>query len=313
MTLFYLIAEADLMSRNKRPSLIRQAHVTLQEKTAFGESRHRAKASGTARKKIFSYGTYHTYMPVAVRFTRYCKENHGCRYLEECLPYTREYFDSRAHLSAWTLAKDRSALAKLFGRPGPELGPVPSKKRADIRRCRSISKRFSEKRNQDIVNFARGTGLRRHELTVVRGEQLRQREDGNWYLEGIHGKGGRIRDIQVLPEYAEDVIRMCSGKGEHRVFDRVPSAMPVHRYRAEYAYQMYLQYARDLSTVPRNEIYYCRDDMAGIWLDKKAMKIVSLSLGHNRISVMAQSYLYQLNPIFSRLCLDPEDHAPPDP
>lgn len=36
-----------------------------------------------------------------------------------------------------------------------------------------------------------------------------------------------------------------------------------------------------------------RKDRAGEVLDKRAMAIVSKNLGHNRISVIAQSYLYK--------------------
>lgn len=71
------------MSRKRRPSLVRQAQIVYQGKLAIGESRHAAKALGTARDKIFSYSTLRTYTRCAAQFVRYCREMHGCRYLEE--------------------------------------------------------------------------------------------------------------------------------------------------------------------------------------------------------------------------------------
>jgi hypothetical protein len=42
------------------------------------------------------------------------------------------------------------------------------------------------------------------------------------------------------------------------------------------------------------EKYICRKDKAGIVYDRRAMKIVSKQLGHNRISVIASDYLHNV-------------------
>lgn len=44
--------------------------------------------------------------------------------------------------------------------------------------------------------------------------------------------------------------------------------------------------------IPARERYIMRKERAGEVYDKLAMEIVSKNLGHNRISVIAQSYLY---------------------
>lgn len=280
---------------SKRPSLKRQVQEKLQGKLAIGESRHKAKADGTAADKIFSYGTYHSYLQSGILFTDYCKREHGCRYLDECRQYVNDYLRSRSDLSAWTQARDRSALAKLYECNGTEFIPVPPMRRQDIKRSRRReTKNFSEANNADIVRFAKGTGLRRHELSAVRGDQLIRKRDGSLLLQGIHGKGGKIRDVPVLPEYAEDISRIVAEKGDGQLFSRVPSHMPVHRYRSEYACAMYLKHARDVTTLPDKSVYRCRGDMTGVYLDREAMGHVSRCMGHNRISVIAQSYLYQL-------------------
>ena len=50
-------------------------------------------------------------------------------------------------------------------------------------------------------------------------------------------------------------------------------------------------YARPIATLNHDEIYYCRGDRKGTWLDKKAMLVASKALGHNRISIIASNYL----------------------
>ena len=50
--------------------------------------------------------------------------------------------------------------------------------------------------------------------------------------------------------------------------------------------------ARKEKDIPRADRYVMRKDRAGEVLDKLAMEITSKMLGHNRINVIAQSYLY---------------------
>ena len=55
---------------------------------------------------------------------------------------------------------------------------------------------------------------------------------------------------------------------------------------------MYDKYARKEKDIPPNERYVMRKDRAGEVFDRFAMAVASKNLGHNRISVIAQSYLY---------------------
>ena len=62
-------------------------------------------------------------------------------------------------------------------------------------------------------------------------------------------------------------------------------------------------YARHIESIPydkvnkgtgkkfQSEVYVCRKDEAGKKLDKAAMHIASKALGHNRLDVIANSYL----------------------
>ncbi|MBQ0028247.1 MAG: hypothetical protein KBS96_06555 [Lachnospiraceae bacterium] len=52
--------------------------------------------------------------------------------------------------------------------------------------------------------------------------------------------------------------------------------------------------ARDISTLDSKEKYICRKDKAGVVYDRQAMLYASRQLGHNRIDVIANSYLHNL-------------------
>lgn len=49
----------------------------------------------------------------------------------------------------------------------------------------------------------------------------------------------------------------------------------------------------NIENIPISERYIMRKDRAGEILDKRAMRIVSKAMGHNRIDVIALNYLYR--------------------
>ena len=178
------------------------------------------------------------------------------------------------------------------------------------RMARNMDKHFSETRNADLVTFCRCTGLRRCELSRLKGNQLFRR-GGSWYIriERGQGKGGRVREIPIVGTAAEirRVVEIMRAAGDRLVFVRVHAAADIHGYRAEYAARLYRMNARPLSIcrlepfynpsrhrLERNSVYYCRNDERGRWFDKRAMLIVSRALGHNRISVVGEHYLYNV-------------------
>ena len=140
--------------------------------------------------------------------------------------------------------------------------------------------------------------MRRAELQDLRFEDFRlAAPDGN---EGpglyVHRstKGGRVRRINFVG--SKDEIALCcdimsKGNGLTKVWDKVHSGADIHSYRADYATRIYQMYARPIATLNHDEIYYCRGDRKGTWLDKKAMLVASKALGHNRISIIASNYL----------------------
>ena len=77
-------------------------------------------------------------------------------------------------MSAWTVQLEAKALGKLYGiRPDDEKYFKPPKRnRADIKRSRGDTVRdrhFSAANNDELIKFCKGTGLRRGELSDLRG------------------------------------------------------------------------------------------------------------------------------------------------
>lgn len=288
---------------------------TLRAKECFGESKYRAKKDGTAKNGIYSHTTAKIYNRECQKFAEYVREvSPQGRYtpLSDSLKYAKQYIEHEnidTHKSAYTVKLERSALAKLFGVDARELGTVRDRSRNEITRSRertvisektgktiknqkTRSGRFSEKNHPNEVAFARGTGMRRSEMCSVRGNQLHQRDDGSYYfkMDRAQCKGGRTREIPVRGDI-ELIKNLCEKAGHEKVFSKIPAHMDVHHYRSEYASKLYKELAREKEKIPKADRYCCRNDLKGVWYDKKAMKEVSEALGHSRISVIAEHYL----------------------
>ena len=130
---------------------------------------------------------------------------------------------------------------------------------------------------------------------MVRGSALIDHGDGTYYLK-VLGKGGYLRTSRIFgtPEQVQRVVERLKSAGDQLVWPHVHSGADIHALRGEYAFQLYKAYERDPSKLPPSERYCCRKDMSGIWLDRKAMQIASNELGHHRINVIAEHYLWRL-------------------
>ena len=280
------------MGHKNKKSLIRQTQERLDSMLAIGQSKYEDKKLDLTERKIYSWNTYRSYLQQCCQFVRYCRDNHHCKNLADCRQYVGEWMESRKDLSAYTQKLSASALCKLYGESSEELGITTKRaSRSEITRSRGTAKRdshFSEEKNADFVEFCRSTGLRRSEITKLRGNQLIER-DGQYYI-CITGKGGRYREAPVCGN-VELVIGKMQAAGTGKVWAKVPGNADIHSYRADYATRIYSSHARPIEELPRSEKYICRKDKSGIVYDRKAMLEASKALGHNRISVVGEHYL----------------------
>jgi len=278
----------------KYKNITRQAVERLLSMTQWGRSKHADKAANggkPCRAIIYSRSTLENYMAVAKQFTKWVRANHpDCRELDQAAAYTGTYLQERiaAGYSAWTVRRDAAALGKLFQKPTTELGAVlPIRRRGDVTQHRTDASRghFSETRNADLVAFCKSCGLRRHEIAALRPEDVFQR-DGSTFVHVRQGKGGKERTVRALNDVPFQLAQKAASGKRSLVFEHLPKAAPIHKYRADFAKALYQKAARDVSTLPRREQYHCMADMSGMVFDRRAMGIVSAALGHSRLDVV---------------------------
>ena len=121
-------------------------------------------------------------------------------------------------------------------------------------------------------------------------------DNGKAYLNVTKGtKGGKPRIVEIcgISEGETKMIVEWIQSREGKLFPKLNTNYDNHHYRAVYAQRLYDRYKREEKDIPAKERYIMRKERAGEVYDKSAMKVVSENLGHNRISVIAQSYLYQ--------------------
>lgn len=246
---------------------------------------------------IHSESTYKTYRAQCGHFCDWCYQN-DIRDPEAARNAVGGYVE---HLkaqgkSAWTIYTAISAVAKAYGCSTADFGAtVLKRERLAARRSRQAAERdkhFSEVHNQTVIEFCRSTGLRRRELEALHGNDLVKR-DGKSYICVKNGKGGKVRTVEVINN-VKLVEKVMSNANTGLVFGKVHSGMDIHHYRSIYACDYYRLHARDVKDIPPEDRYICRKDKKGIVYDKKSMLLTSRMLGHNRIDVVANSYLYNL-------------------
>lgn len=205
--------------------LHQQAYERLTGMQAFGESKKESVANGTSDKKVFSYGTYQTYWKHTKYFLKWVQKNYpNCTTLKKAERYVPEWLQSRAdqQLSAWTLQTEAAALNKLYGiKPDNERRFQPPKRnREDIKRSRVSTERdrhFSVTNNAELIQFCRGTGLRREGVETVRGRDLMSKQE-------IAAQIARIEAVKPENRTAADKKRLTICKDAQAFND------PSHKY-----------------------------------------------------------------------------------
>jgi hypothetical protein len=218
--------------------------------------------------------------------------------------FVEPYFDymTRNELSAWTISTRMYALAATFQCDVKDFDvTLPKRKRADIKRNRTQSKtdeQFRGEKYDRIRLFVSATGARRGGFNRLKKTDLLEKPGGDLLIH-LDEKGGKERYALVLPEFAEfvkQVVRDSPGYGPNQyVFPKnyIPSSVTVHCYRAVYAQKLYEVFKnRNLGD---GTLYHCRRDMKGKAFDRNLLLLVSRNMGHNRLDVIVESYLYDVN------------------
>lgn len=223
------------------------------------------------------------------------------RKFDEAVPYFQQFVDYLVGngYSANTVHTWAAGVAKVLGIQIDDYD-LPKRERKNYTRSRYPVKtdaHFQPANHQDLVDFCRSVGARNDkELQYIRGTDLVMMKDGRWGVRIRKGKGGKARLAPIYgpPARIEKVVQLMQAAGNELVFPSIPAAADIHAYRAEYAGEVYRTHARPVNEIPNDERYVCRKDMAGTIFDKAAMMIASKALGHSRLDVIAQSYLWAL-------------------
>lgn len=297
--------EAKKKAKLHKPSYRKSARLRLQEMfdKGFGQKRSKDKNKGETSDKIYSKNTFKTYKNQFRYLGDWLEKTHPeVHTLEEAREYVDEYLtylidDKR---SAWAIATAKSALAKVFQVESTQFIKTPPRERVNIKRSRVPAKRdknISKKREARLGQFTSAFDLRREEMEMIEAEDLFFK-NGVPYLKVTKGtKGGKHRIAKIkgiTDEETRDLVTWIQSK-KGRLFPTLSSNYDNHHYRAVYAMRLYKKHARPVNKIPKKERYVMRKERRGEVLDRVAMKIVSKNLGHNRIDVIAQSYLYDLD------------------
>lgn len=303
------------MSHENKKSLIFQVFERMSSYLCIGESKHEAKQNGSIRNKIFSWGTFKTYTQISCQFVIWAKRRYDFCDIDQARPFAGEFLKDMIDrdLSPYSIRTAASALAKLYGCKSTDFGVVfPTRKRENITRSRKDAVRdkgFSASRNETLIAFGECTGLRRSELSCLTGDKLIPQADGSYCIRVDKGtKGGRKRVAMVIgpPEQVAIVVDAMKQAGKEKVFSRINSHADIHAMRAVYASRIYkslvgdrdqceqIRFWNQESRSYEGDVYWCRGDQRGLWFDKSAMLAASKALGHSRISVVGEHYLYNL-------------------
>lgn len=269
--------------------------------TGHGMAKHAIKDEHNSTPYIHSDRTYRTYLSRCNQFADWLIREKGISDKDkawELVPEYLRYLEEKG-LSAWTITNAMSAIAKAYGVSTTEIDyKAPKRERSTVKRSRGTAVRdahFSEENNMELVILAKCCGLRRHEMEALKGTDLGLDGEGNTIIHVKSGKGGKERNVILHGSQMEleCVTKMMRNVGSRLVFPKgIHSACDVHHYRGEYACRAYSSKVRD--PIPKEDRYICRKDKKGMIYDKKAMLYASQQLGHNRIDVIASSYLYDL-------------------
>ena len=144
-------------------------------------------------------------------------------------------------------------------------------------------------------------------IYVILKDALQLFPDQTHFLFHRRDKGGRSRFSPIIGPDKERILERLKGTPpKQKVWQHINTHADIHSYRAEYASRMYKHYARQIEDIPfdrvnrgtgkhfQGDVYVCRREERGKKLDRKAMLKCSKALGHNRISIIADNYLYSL-------------------
>ena len=300
----------------------------LCEMKRFGESKHEAKEKlkkeyidthgslkgyNPARVEgIFSIRTMQAYRQTAREFSQWAAEQ-GFKNANKITRGTVGiYLQERQQkgMSPSTVSKDMAALNKMYGYAltKRELN-LSVRKKDEFTRSRKLTD--NDKRNfsmyKDQISFAKATGCRRQSVLKVKPSDFLRNARGKVVAVTLTEKGGKERTAPVLNEYKNWLTAMVNSKGtpDEPMFKEYDSHIDNHAFRAEYAAALLKQLETERSAgkplfdgdlSPQSLINLrgkdAERDSAYRGYDRDIVAMVSGALGHNRLCIVFDNYIY---------------------
>ncbi|GHO94811.1 hypothetical protein KSF_048590 [Reticulibacter mediterranei] len=287
-------------------SIIKASLERLDHKMAIGQSRREAKETLRAQQgkvwsvstgMIHSFKTRSVYQEHTLKFVSWARRTYQIKQLEDLDTQANELVATwlREHIaegkSPYTLQVERSALRLFFdNRTLAQEVSLPRRSRANITRSRlavAHDRHFQPANWQPLLQFLSATGLRRQEVQMLHFRDISQTHDGTISVHVASGKGGKTREVPVLPGHEQAVLAVIQeGKeADALVFPHLPKHLDIHSYRRAYAQALYLHHA------PRRTLPKATGRLHPGDYDRQAILLVSQALGHNRLDVVLRHYV----------------------
>ncbi len=240
---------------------------------------------------IRSINTAKAYRKCGEYFANWLKEVKGINKINlvttevagEYLQYRDEY------CSAWTVKQDMAAINKIFkfNLKSKEIG-LKQRKLIDIKRSRNgpeVNRPGLLTKCKEQIFFIRSCGCRRDSIMRVKYSDIVFK---NGLATGVRliEKGGKERTAPVLEQYQTEFTDFTNRHELHpneAIFKLFDTHVAAHFYRAQYAKNLYKELFNRIGN-EKHEKYK--------GYDKEVLKQVSKALGHNRVNVVVDNYMY---------------------
>ena len=193
----------------------------------------------------------------AIKFANWCKEQYGCRTLDECSAHIQDYADFLVAQgkSPSTIHTYLAGICRICGVPLADI-QKPIRVVAENTRSRgmkAVDSRTDSSREASprLYDFARIVGIRRAEYLHLTPEDLVEDDFGNPCILVRKGKGGKRQLQRILPEELPAIkVVFDAPADEQHLFsrDELKNKIDLHHLRAQRAQKMYRYYLDRIET-----------------------------------------------------------------
>ena len=193
----------------------------------------------------------------AIKFANWCKEQYGCRMLDECSTHVQDYADFLVAQgkSPSTIHTYLAGICRICGVPLADI-QKPIRVVAENTRSRgtkAVDGRADSSREASprLYDFACIAGIRRAEYLHLTPKDLVEDDFGNPCILVRKGKGGKRQLQRILPEELPAIkVVFDAPADEQHLFsrDELKNKIDLHHLRAQRAQKMYRYYLDRIET-----------------------------------------------------------------